>query len=252
MLSFIGVQWSASLVLAIIGCFLAGGLCGLGSVRLALSYVGLLAKGHPPDSASLWLAIQHLLTNNSPDQGQSFLATKRFTILFVFLMGSLSLALLLRYGQSVYFLALLCAATLLLTLAIIDTKTGLLPDALTLPLLWGGLIMAWWGAATALPDAVVGAALGYLVPWCLYMIYKYIRQVDVMGHGDFKLLAALGAWLGWQTVAPILLLASLSLLLVAAWHQKSLRPAGAYPFGPFLILAAVAVFVDQSALHLHF
>lgn len=252
MLSFIVGQWSVWFVLTIMVCFLAGGLCGLGSARVAFAYIGLVGQGFPPTSATMMQACCYRQAQANHSQRVASLFTWRSGAATALLMGSVAIALFLGYGLSIYFIAVLCAASLLLTLAMIDASIYLLPDALTLPLLWGGLVMAWLGAPVSLSDAVAGATLGYLVPWTLFIVYKCIRQVDVMGHGDFKLLAALGAWLGWQTIAPILLLASVMALLVAMGHQRNWRPVGAYPFGPFLILSAVAIFVDQSALHLQF
>jgi leader peptidase (prepilin peptidase)/N-methyltransferase len=127
----------------------------------------------------------------------------------------------------------------LLTLACIDWETTYLPDAIVLPLLWCGLLassLGWTGTSVA--DAVWGAAIGYVVLWSMYWLFKCLTGKEGMGYGDFKLLAALGAWLGWQTLVPILLVASVlgvvaGVLLV--W-RKQMRSDGYIPFGPFLVV----------------
>ena len=96
----------------------------------------------------------------------------------------------------------------LLALTFIDFDTQLLPDDLTLPLLWAGLLANLFGLFVPLRDAVIGAIAGYLALWIVYWLFKLIRGKEGMGYGDFKLLAALGAWLGWQMLPLIVLLSS--------------------------------------------
>lgn len=127
----------------------------------------------------------------------------------------------------------------LLTLAVIDWQTQLLPDNITLPLLWLGLLAAIAGVFTAPVSAIVGAAAGYLVLWLVYQLFRLLTGKHGMGHGDFKLLAALGAWLGWQQLPVIVVIASTSgavigLLLIVSGRLQRDRPM---PFGPFLALA---------------
>ncbi len=129
----------------------------------------------------------------------------------------------------------------LLTLACIDWDTQLLPDDITLPLLWSGLVAAalGWNPWTGLHDAVWGAAGGYLCLWLVYHLFKGVTGQEGMGHGDFKLLAALGAWFGWAALLPVVLVASFA----GAAVGLSLRGLGRLqagqpmPFGPFLALA---------------
>lgn len=128
----------------------------------------------------------------------------------------------------------------LLALAVIDAQTTWLPDALTQPLTWGGLIAAALGySGIALADALAGAVAGYLSLWSVYMVFLMATGKQGMGHGDFKLLAALGAWFGWQALPVIVLIASVSGLLGAL----VLRLRGQLPesrelaFGPYLALA---------------
>ncbi len=125
----------------------------------------------------------------------------------------------------------------LLALTAIDIDTQLLPDDITLPLLWAGLLFNWFGLGyTSLSSAVLGAAIGYLSLWSVYWLFKLITGKEGMGYGDFKLLAALGAWLGWQMLPLIILLSSLVgavvgiALIVALKHGRNIP----IPFGPYL------------------
>jgi len=146
----------------------------------------------------------------------------------------------------------LFAATLV-ALTLIDWDTTLLPDDLTLPLLWAGLIaslLGWTGVA--LPDAVWGAVGGYLSLWLVYWAFKLATGKEGMGYGDFKLFAALGAWFGWQALVPIILMASVIGALVGIGMKllRALREGGVVPFGPFLAMAGITamVFGPQSIL----
>ena len=124
----------------------------------------------------------------------------------------------------------------LISLTFIDIDTQLLPDDLTLPLLWLGLVVNIFGIFTPLTDAVIGAILGYLILWSIYWLFKLITGKEGMGYGDFKLLAALGAWFGWQKLPAIILLSSLVGaivgigLMIAAKRGKEVP----IPFGPYL------------------
>jgi leader peptidase (prepilin peptidase)/N-methyltransferase len=144
----------------------------------------------------------------------------------------------------------------LIALAVIDADTQLLPDNLTLPLLWGGLVANLFGLFVPLADAVIGAIAGYLVLWSVYWLFKLIRGKEGMGYGDFKLLAALGAWLGWKMLPVIILLASVAgavigILLIVFQGRDGAKPL---PFGPYLAIAgALALFAGPAlvALYLH-
>ncbi|HDZ8847325.1 A24 family peptidase [Aeromonas veronii] len=136
-------------------------------------------------------------------------------------------------------LAALLLTWVLVALTFIDLDKMLLPDQLTLPLLWGGLLFNLASGFVPLADAVIGAMAGYLVLWSLYWAFKLLTGKEGMGYGDFKLLAALGAWLGWQALPIILLLSSLvgavigiSLIALQKHHQG--KPI---PFGPYLAIA---------------
>ena len=153
--------------------------------------------------------------------------------------GLLSGAAAWHFGASGPTLQLAGALVLiwfLLALTMIDIDTQLLPDSMTLPLLWLGLLFNLSGTFVTLPNAVVGAVLGYMMLWTVYWVFKLLTGKEGMGFGDFKLLGALGAWLGWMQLPAIILAASLSGLLFAfaqlaaarmGWNQK-------IPFGPYL------------------
>jgi leader peptidase (prepilin peptidase)/N-methyltransferase len=138
---------------------------------------------------------------------------------------------------------------MLLVLALIDAQTGLLPDVLTLPLLWLGLVLAWTGHSLPLTDAVAGTIAGYGSLWILGALFHLLRRQEGMGYGDLKLFAALGAWVGWQSLVLTLLVASLAAIAFAMAHQRRLRPRGAYPFGPFLAAAALPALLSGSGVH---
>ena len=134
-------------------------------------------------------------------------------------------------------------AAVLVALAGIDWDTTLLPDNITLPLLWAGLVASALGWTIALPDAFWGAVAGYLSLWSIYWIFKLATGKEGMGFGDFKLLAALGAWLGVKMLLPIVLAASLlgAVVGIAMKLSAALREGRYVPFGPFLAGAALVV-----------
>jgi leader peptidase (prepilin peptidase) / N-methyltransferase len=135
--------------------------------------------------------------------------------------------------------AMWCAVgAVLLTLALIDWDTTVLPDALNLPLLWAGLMAAalGWLPGLTLAQSLWGAVVGYLSLWSVYWVFKLVTGKEGMGYGDFKLLAALGAWLGAPAILPIVLMASVIGAIVGLGMKAtaSLREGRYVPFGPFL------------------
>ncbi len=132
----------------------------------------------------------------------------------------------------------------LLALATIDAETTLLPDQLTLPLLWLGLLGAFWfDAMPTLVEATFGAVVGYLSLWLVYWAFRLVTGREGMGYGDFKLMAAIGAWLGWQFAPAVILTAALlglAYALVRILRQTATRRTP-IPFGPFLAAAGTAV-----------
>ena len=152
------------------------------------------------------------------------------------LTALLSAAVAWKWGVSAQTLGALLLVWTLIALAFIDLDTTLLPDSLTLPLLWLGLLFNLGGHFASLPDAVIGAMAGYGVLWSVYWLFKLVTGKDGMGYGDFKLLAAIGAWLGWQMLPVTLLLSSVVgaaigiAMIVLVKHDRRVP----IPFGPYL------------------
>lgn len=152
----------------------------------------------------------------------------------------------MRFGLEGPAVAWMAFGLTLVVLAAIDWDTTLLPDVLTQPLTWGGLVAAALGwSGLSLPMALWGAVGGYLCLWSLYWAFRLVTGKEGMGQGDFKLLAALGAWWGPWAGVSIILIASLSGLAVGLWlrRQGGLREGGYLPFGPFLALAGLWLLV---------
>lgn len=157
--------------------------------------------------------------------------------------GLLTLLAAWYFGVSGTAVAVWVFSWILLAAAIIDLKTTLLPDNLTLPLMWLGILLALTGFGTTvtLENSVLGAIAGYLALWSIYWIFKLLTGREGMGYGDFKLLAALGAWLGWQQLPMVLLLSAgvgaivgVSMILFLK-HDKRIP----IPFGPYLASAGL-------------
>jgi len=159
--------------------------------------------------------------------------------------GLLAAYAIWRFGPTARGVAACVLLWTLLALTMIDIDTQLLPDDLTLPLLWAGLIVNLAGLFAPLRDAVIGALAGYLSLWTIYWLFKLIRGKEGMGHGDFKLLGALGAWLGWQVLPVIVLLSSvvgaaIGITLIVFRGRDNQLPLA---FGPYLAIAgAIALF----------
>jgi leader peptidase (prepilin peptidase)/N-methyltransferase len=138
----------------------------------------------------------------------------------------------------------------LIALTFIDADTTLLPDDITLPLLWLGLATNLLGTFAPLKDAVIGAIAGYLALWSVYWLFKLATGKEGMGYGDFKLLAALGAWMGWKALLPIVLLSSVVgavvgiVLIVLARRGREIP----IPFGPYLAAAGLVVMLAGEPL----
>lgn len=153
--------------------------------------------------------------------------------------GALGASISLIYGLEAQSLWIFGACLTLLVLSVIDFRTQLLPDAITLPLLWAGLAYQLLFQPLMLPSAVIGAMAGYLVLWSFYWLFKLVTGKEGMGYGDFKLLAALGAWLGWQWL-PLLLILSAGLGAILGILLQLLVPrlrGAPMPFGPYLAVA---------------
>lgn len=168
------------------------------------------------------------------------------------LTAAISAAVAYRFGFGWQTAAALIFAWAMIALAFIDFDTQLLPDNITLPLLWTGLLCNLAGVFTDLASAVIGAAAGYLALWSVYWAFKLATGKEGMGHGDFKLLGAIGAWFGWKLLPAVILLSSLVgavvgiALITFARHGRNVP----IPFGPYLVLAAlIALFWGDALNH---
>lgn len=165
---------------------------------------------------------------------------------------ALALWIVTTQGASAQSAALWGACMLLLALAAIDLRTQLLPDALTLPLLWAGLLYQLIWQPSRLEDALLGAVIGYLLLWSFYQLFRLLTGREGMGYGDFKLLAALGAWSGWQALPLTLTLSAGAGATVGILCQLAIpRLRGApLPFGPFLAAAGGMMLLEGDRLML--
>ena len=162
------------------------------------------------------------------------------------LTGALFFFCIYRWGVSPAGFAWCGFSAALVALAFIDWDTTLLPDDITLPLLWAGLLSAaFQWTNVPLNASVTGAAAGYLSLWLVYWGFKLATGKEGMGYGDFKLFAALGAWFGWQALVPIILMSSIigAIVGIAMKIFSSLREGGYIPFGPFLVGAGLTAMV---------
>jgi len=161
------------------------------------------------------------------------------------LSGVLSAIIAWRFGFGMTALAAMLFAWCMIALTFIDLDTQLLPDSITLPLLWCGLLFNLGTLFSDVKSAVIGAIAGYLVLWAVYWVFKWATGKEGMGYGDFKLLAAIGAWLGWQMLLPVILLSSfvgaaVGITLILAKDRSRNVPI---PFGPYLAAAGMIALV---------
>jgi len=161
------------------------------------------------------------------------------------LTGLASAYVVYRYGASIESLVLLAFTWILIAAAVIDFNTTLLPDEFTLPLLWLGLLCAFGGLFVSAEQAILGAAIGYMSLWSVFWLFKLGTGKEGMGYGDFKLLAALGAFVGAKGLLPIVLLSSLFGALIGGAFLKFSKKGREtqIPFGPFLAIAGWTQFM---------
>ncbi len=159
---------------------------------------------------------------------------------------------LFAFGPTLIALAAFALCATLLAASLIDFDTRYLPDTLTLPLLWAGLIVNLGDTAfVPLHEAVIGAIAGYLFLWCVYWLFRLVRGVEGMGYGDFKLLGALGAWLGWQALPQVVLVSAVAgaIFGLAATGIGKMRFEEPLPFGPFLAAGGVITLFFGTPLY---
>jgi len=168
------------------------------------------------------------------------------------LSGVLTAVAAWHFGFSWQALAAFSLTWALIALSVIDYKTQLLPDNITLPFLWFGLVLGLFGIFTDLRSSVIGAVAGYLCLWLVYQGFRLLTGKEGMGYGDFKLLAMLGAWQGWQYLVPIVLVSSvvgavIGIALILMRGQDRHVPI---PFGPFLAAAGWITLLWGESLNL--
>ena len=151
----------------------------------------------------------------------------------------LSVITALHFGYSLQTLAALAFTWTMIPLFLIDFDTQLLPDSITLPLLWAGLLASLFNIFVDSQTSIIGAAAGYLSLWTIYQLFKLATGKEGMGFGDFKLLAAIGAWLGWQVLPVVILFSSVvgAVIGIALILFKGREHGQPMPFGPFLAAA---------------
>jgi len=162
----------------------------------------------------------------------------------------LTLLVAWQFGPTGQFIAVMIFSWAMLALSVIDLDTYLLPDDITQPLLWLGLVCNLFGWFTDLPSAVIGAIVGYLSLWSIFHIFKLVTGKEGMGYGDFKLFAVFGAWMGWQALPLIILLSSvvgaiIGTVFLLARNKDRDTPI---PFGPFLAGAGWLALVWQNEI----
>ncbi|QSX34007.1 prepilin peptidase [Shewanella avicenniae] len=159
--------------------------------------------------------------------------------IFEFLNGALVALLAWHFGPTIQFALAAIVTFALVAMTGIDLDEMLLPDQLTLPFLWLGIIANYFGVFTELPSAVVGAIAGYLSLWSVFWLFKLLTGKEGMGYGDFKLMALFGAWLGWQMLPLIILLSSLvgAVIGISMILFKNMGRNNPIPFGPYIALA---------------
>jgi leader peptidase (prepilin peptidase) / N-methyltransferase len=170
------------------------------------------------------------------------------------LTGALIGAAAYKYGYSYASLFAFIFVFALVALTFIDLDTFLLPDDIVLPLLWLGLLFNLNTGFTDIKSAVIGAVVGYMTLWTVYWLFKLIRGKEGMGYGDFKLLAAIGAWFGWQMLPAVILLSAVvgSIIGIYMMLFKGKNKDSAIPFGPYLTLAGIAaLFFGQQLMQFY-
>jgi leader peptidase (prepilin peptidase)/N-methyltransferase len=168
--------------------------------------------------------------------------------------GTLAALAIARFGPTWQGLAACGLLWTLVALTFIDADTQLLPDDITLPLVWSGLAVNLFGLYVPLSESVIGAIAGYLSLWLVYWAFKLVRGKEGMGYGDFKLLAALGAWLGWKMLPAIVLMSSAvgAVIGIGLIVSRGRDRASPLPFGPYLAIAgAIALFAGAPLARLY-
>jgi len=168
-----------------------------------------------------------------------------------FMTGLITVFMVYRTGVNELTFWLLLFTWILIMLSVIDLEHQLLPDQLTLPLLWLGLLFQMSVGHLKLEDSIIGAIFGYIILWFVFHVYRMITGKEGMGYGDFKLLGALGAWVGWQMIPLVLVFSSISGMVFGYFLSKKKSKDNPIPFGPFLALSGfISLFWGEKFLYI--
>lgn len=221
------------------------GLAGVLCAALALAYVRRVVRGAPIDAETLRAAFVALCRGS-----ERMRVSGRMGGLCAGMLAPAGLAFALAPSELAA--ARFAACCVLLVLAVIDARCGLLPDALTLPLMWAGLLLARAGVGVSLHDAILAVVAGYLLLWGVDRVFQVWRGRAGLGGGDMKLVAALGAWLGWEILPGVLLGACCAAVLFAFFGRRRHAWGTAMPFGPFLAFAGASGLVGGPVVQFLF
>jgi len=212
--------------------------------RSACPHCGSLIKAWQNIPVISWLALRGKCANCKAPISIRYPLVEMATAL-------LTLACWWQFGFTLSFVFSSLFCIILLALSLIDLDSMLLPDQLTLPTLWLGLLININGGFVPLSDAVTGAAVGYSLLWGLYWLFKLLTGKEGMGYGDFKLLAMIGAWFGWQALPLTILLSSFAgaLIGISLIALGKRQQSQAIPFGPYLALGGVVYLFFGAQLH---
>ncbi|AXA34739.1 prepilin peptidase [Francisella adeliensis] len=167
-----------------------------------------------------------------------------------FITAVIFVAVFIKYGATVQCLAMLILATVFIPLFFIDLEYQILPDNLTLPLVWLGIVINYYGVFITLDSSIWGAILGYLSLWSIFWIYKVLTGKEGFGYGDFKLLAAIGAWFGYQMLLYTILASCIIGIFMAIIINLCSKRTNTIAFGPSIILATIFYLLTQDSLYI--
>ncbi|APC91750.1 MULTISPECIES: prepilin peptidase [Francisella] len=186
-------------------------------------------------------------------RGRCFFCKEKISFeypLIEFISASLFVAIFYYFGFTLQSLALVILSIFFIPLFFIDAKHQILPDSLTLPLLWLGIILNYYNVFTTLEQAVWGAIIGYLSLWSVFWIYKIFTGKEGFGHGDFKLLAAVGAWFGYSMLLYTIFISCIFGILIAIIINLIAKRTNVIPFGPAIILATFFYLLTKDNIYI--
>ncbi|QLE79928.1 prepilin peptidase [Francisella sp. Scap27] len=167
-----------------------------------------------------------------------------------FITAIIFVAVFVKYGATLQCLAMLILATVFIPLFFIDLEYQILPDNLTLPLVWLGIVINYYGVFITLDSSIWGAILGYLSLWSIFWIYKILTGKEGFGYGDFKLLAAIGAWFGYQMLLYTILASCIIGIFMAIIINLCSKRTNTIAFGPSIILATIFYLLTQDSFYI--